>query len=140
MFAFSKIYIKERQSRYDEKLQIPASVTRGSLMFWGVKLQSGPVCLVCVTGDIPKLELFGKVKTLDSIKRSLSTEFLLPFLDENNLRGQAVFQQDNASIYVSSLLQEFFQQEGLIIPLWLAKSLDLSIIENIWGKIKKYAG
>ena len=96
------IYIKEGESRYDEKLQILASVTRGSLMFWGAMSRSGPVCL-CVKGDIPKLELFGKVKAMDSIKyRSLLTEYLLHFLGENNLRGQAVFQKDNASIHVYS--------------------------------------
>ena len=134
---FLKIYIKEGGSQYEEKLQIPASITRGSLMFWGVISRSGPVCLVCVTGDIPKLEIFGKVKTSDSIRyRSLLTEYLLPFSDGNNLRGRTVFQQYNASIYVSSVLQEFFQQEGLIIPLRPAKSPDLSVIENIWGMIK----
>jgi len=88
-------------------------------------------CLVLVlfSGVIPRLEEWGTVKTMDSAKYgALLQQYLVPYLEENNRRLHKIFQQDGASIHTSAYMQAFFQQEGIIPPIWPAKSPDLSVI------------
>ena len=70
--------------------------------------------------------------------RDLLTEDLLPELEKDDNRINVIFQQDNARIHTSKLMEAFFEQEGIIPPWWPTKSPDLSPIENAWG-IVKYA-
>ncbi|OQV14338.1 hypothetical protein BV898_11456 [Hypsibius exemplaris] len=81
-------------------------------MLWGMVFYEGPVCLVNVTGIIPRTEECEHGKTLDSEKyQALPTEYLVSYLKKNNNRLQKTFQQDGASIHTSKKMQTFFQQE-----------------------------
>lgn len=135
-FFYFKIYIQRGESRYDAELQVPAANSRGSVMFWGGIARTGPVALVQVTGVIEQMEYLGKVKTMDQYRyRELLAAYLLPFIEENKERAW-VFQQDGASIHTSKIMKEWFSEFGIDVPEWPAKSPDLSVIENIWGRIK----
>ena len=98
-------------------------------MFWGVidVIRARLPCLG--DGIYSQVGAVWKSEDVGFIQTFIVDQIFPSFLDENNLRDQAVFQQDNASTHVSSLLHEFFQQKGLTIPLWPVKSPGLNVIE-----------
>ncbi|KAG2823550.1 hypothetical protein PC111_g10172 [Phytophthora cactorum] len=48
-----------------------------------------------------------------------------------------IYQQDNASIHRSKLTMEFFEEEGIKLLDWPARSLDLNSIENFWAMMAR---
>ncbi|KAG9508449.1 Transposable element Tc3 transposase, partial [Fragariocoptes setiger] len=61
-------------------------------------------------------------------------EFVKSLLDNLN-DGDCVFQQDNATIHVSSKTKEWINQVGIATMDWPARGPDLNIIENVWSLI-----
>jgi hypothetical protein len=47
-----------------------------------------------------------------------------------------IFQQDNASVHKSKIVQEWFWEQLYYIMNWLAQLLDLNSIEHVWAILK----
>ncbi|GFU98880.1 transposable element Tcb1 transposase [Trichonephila clavipes] len=47
----------------------------------------------------------------------------------------AIFQQDNAQPHVARIVQRFFVNHQIELLPWLARSADLSPIENMWSMV-----
>ena len=46
-----------------------------------------------------------------------------------------IFQQDNASVHTSRLIQSYFNENNISILPWSARSLVFNIIENCWAEL-----
>ncbi|GFW48464.1 transposable element Tcb1 transposase [Trichonephila clavipes] len=57
---------------------------------------------------------------------------VLPYLQG---LATAIFQQDNARPHVTRIVQRFFVNHQIELLPWLARSPDLSPIENMWSRV-----
>ena len=46
-----------------------------------------------------------------------------------------IFQQDNAFVHTSRLVQSYFNENNISILPWPDRSTDLNIIENCWAEL-----
>lgn len=96
-----------------------------SVMIWGGISAKGKTELAFLTGR------------QDTSKYILTLEkYLLPFGNQIH-SGNYIFQQDNASIHVSTQAKTWFASMNLDILEWPAKSPDLNPIENAWGHLTR---
>ena len=54
---------------------------------------------------------------------------------QNAFLDYYIFQQDNASVHTSRLIQSYFNENNISILPWPARSPDLNIIENCWAEL-----
>ncbi|GFT22184.1 transposable element Tcb1 transposase [Trichonephila clavipes] len=78
--------------------------------------------LVCIIGTLNSQCYISEV--LESV--------VFPYLQS---LATAIFQQDNARPHVTSIVQRFFINPQIELLPWLARSPDLSPIENMWSMV-----
>lgn len=99
-----------------------------SVMVWGCMSAQGVGSLHVVHGTInaKKYQEILADHLVPSIPR-LASEL-----------GEHIFQQDGASCHTARTTRQWFEDNGVPIMEWPSGSPDLSPIETLWGKMKKY--
>lgn len=114
-----------RDLRRDPLIFAKRPMGGGGLMVWAGISTLGRTQIVFVRG---KMNSEGYQEILEN--------FLIPFMDRWP-HLELVFQQDNASVHVSTSTRQWFASKNLPLLEWPAKSPDLSPIENVWSMLAR---
>jgi transposase len=77
-------------------------------------------------------------RDFESKKGGFSANLYIKVLDANAeyIIDNLIFIQDNASIYTTQKVKDWFKEQQVQITDWPPYSLDLNPIENVWYAIK----
>lgn len=97
----------------------------GSVMVWGAFAANGTTPIVFINRTM------NSDRYVDMLGESLLPE--APLITS----GDYIFQQDNASIHVSTSAKLWFEANSVNLLDWPARSPDLNPIENLWGLLAR---
>ncbi len=97
-----------------------------SVIVWGAMSSAGvgPLCF-----------LRSKVNT--AVYQEVLEHFMLPAADQLYGDADFIFQQDLAPAQSAKATSTWFKDHGIPVHNWIANSLDLNPIENLWGIVKR---
>ncbi|CAC5377441.1 unnamed protein product [Mytilus coruscus] len=103
----------------------PGPGTSLSLMIWGCITYEGVGTITVVTGNINALKYI-----------EIVGNFVWPVIARHFPGDNYIYQDDNAPVHRAKVVKEYMEQNQLYGMEWPVQSPDLSIIENMWRKIK----
>ena len=92
----------------------------GGLMLWVMTMPNGLLSFHSITGTFRSQQYI-----------ELLSHYVVPTM-KINLEGNFYFQQDNCSVHVSRLVQQYPKKANVQTLMWLSKSPDLNIFEDVW--------
>jgi hypothetical protein len=99
-------------------------------MFWGAISSKGPLPLIHVDGTMTATRYVSTLK-----------QHLIPFLENQPLALEYMFQHDNAPSHKATVTTQFLRAEAIpVLPSWPPYSPDLNVIENMWAYVKNVIG
>ena len=102
---------------------IRRQIRGGSMMVWAGIDYFGKTSIKFINGRM------NSVRYINLIKEQINNHAV-------RISGpDYIFQQDNASIHTSRLVQSYFNENNISILPWPARSPDHNIIENCWAEL-----